>query len=167
MYLCQHIPLHVGIAIIADFKKYLTFPAKCISVGSIRRREKYSGDIDILLIVDVYYVVQLKSKSPTQIIKILSDGIRKKSFIVQKDKINYAVDIFLALPSEKPFALYHFTGPKSYNIRTRAYAKKRGLLLNQYGIFIRHSRQQILNINTEKQLTKFLEITYYPPSKRH
>ena len=76
--------------------------------------------------------------------------------------------------------LFHYIGPRSYNIRTRAYAKKKGWLLNQYGLWKNLLEKNLLeksknklkrvkgtaNIKTEKQLTNFLGLTYRLPNNR-
>ena len=109
-----------------------------------------------------------------------SGGPRRRSLVLRRPAAaaggrprHYHVDLFLALESERPYALYHLTGPRSYNIRIRAYVKRaHGWRLNQYGVFyddgadpprrVRGSAR----IRTEADLAKFLGVTYYPPAAR-
>ena len=112
---------------------------KIISVGSVRREEKTHSDIDLLLVNDnsvndnsVYdNSVNISCKN-----FILVEGKnRHQKYIFTIGKTNYLIDIFICVKSELPYMLFHYTGDKYYNIRTRAYAKKKGFLLNQYGLW--------------------------------
>lgn len=79
------------------------------------------------------------------------------------------VDLFVAIGEALPFALYHHTGSKNYNIRTRALAKRKGWLLNQYGLFDRKTGKRLpgtSDFRTEKDITDFLGVTYRGPTDR-
>jgi len=148
-----------------------------IVVGGVRRKEPVSKDVDLLVIVPdkktaiakTFTRVALAKKSGMEIICSYTAGERRHSLIVRRRGKHFAVDLFLATESEKPFALLHHTGPKDYNIRIRAHAKRNGLTLNQYGVFSSATRYRARGssaIKTEKDLAKFLGITYRPPEKR-
>ena len=82
---------------------------------------------------------------------------------------HYLSDLFLTTEENKPYALFHFTGSKSFNIRTRALAKRKGWLLNQYGLFDTTTEQRVRGssaIRTERDLAKFLGVTYRSPRGR-
>lgn len=83
-------------------------------------------------------------------------------------KLRVPVDIFLVGKSERPYALYHYTGPREYNIRTRSYAKRNGMKLNQYGLFDATTNEPVRGsrVRTEREVAELLGVTYYPPSKR-
>jgi DNA polymerase/3'-5' exonuclease PolX len=71
--------------------------------------------------------------------------------------------------AEKPFALFHYSGPATYNIRTRALAKRHGWLLNQYGLFSIATGRRVpgsANIRTERDLAEFLGVTFRHPRDR-
>ena len=78
------------------------------------------------------------------------------------------VDLFLVRESELPFALFHYTGSRAYNIRTRAHAKRLGWTLNQYGLFniagrrVRGTRQ----IRTEAEVAARLGLSYRAATDR-
>lgn len=101
------------------------------------------------------------------IVRELRAGERTKSFIVRWRGQEYRVDMFFATPEERPFALFHWTGPKSYNIRTRAHAKKRGWRLNRYGLFYQGTDRRVSgSIRTETDLARKLGVTPRPPAER-
>jgi DNA polymerase/3'-5' exonuclease PolX len=158
-------------------------------VGSVRRQSPYSKDIDMLAVVadttplsGVLASAVLKSPTPRDYLTIMNSyasGSRRRSLIVKrapgKVASYYAVDLFLATETEKPFALFHFTNGRQYNIRVRAYAKKKGLTLNQYGLYTCVARNGKKTkrrasgtsaIRTEKDLARYLGITYRAPPDR-
>ena len=98
-------------------------------------------------------------------------GARRRSLILRADDgahpRHYRCDLFLTTAAEKPYALYHFTGPKAYNIRIRAHAKRQDKLLNQYGLFDAATRRPLGPwARSERELAHTLGVTYYPPEKR-
>jgi DNA polymerase (family 10) len=50
-------------------------------------------------------------------------------------ELKFMIDVFLVPEESYPFALFHYTGSKTFNIRTRSYVKRNGMLLNQYGLY--------------------------------
>ncbi len=111
------------------------------------------------------------------IVETFAAGRRQKGLIVacrepgQRARRHYAVDLFLATRGELPFALFHYTGSARYNIRTRAHAKRQGWLLNQYGLFSAKTRRPLrargrAAIRTERDLARFLGVTYRRPGDR-
>jgi len=141
---------------------------KIIPVGSIRREEKINSDIDLLLIDNNLEkkIFKIKSKDNFKIIFVEGNN-RHQKYIFTIKKKTYLIDIFICKQSELPYMLFHYTGDKMYNIRTRAYAKKKGWLLNQYGLWDRKNGKTVIKkIKTEKQLVKFLGISYKSPINR-
>ena len=144
-------------------KKYQIIP-----VGSVRREEKIHSDIDLLLVID-----HLKDNLKNNLNLSCKNFIfvegknRHQKYIFTIGKTNYLIDLFICVKSELPYMLFHYTGDKYYNIRTRAYAKKKGFLLNQYGLWNISNKKKVLNINSEKDLISFLQISYREPKKRH
>ncbi len=101
-----------------------------------------------------------------------ASGRRRRSFVVRRRGKYYAVDLFLATQEEKPYALFHYTGGKDYNIRVRAHAKRNGYVLNQYGVFCASTSTNkkrapgSKGIRTERELIEFLGVTYRTPRNR-
>lgn len=154
-------------------------------VGSVRRRLTTVKDLDILVVQPARSKVPMKTalqslrlrpstSAKVKIMTIYARGARKCAMVVRyrsSGAIRYFhTDIFLAASLEKPFALFHWTGDTIYNVRTRALAKKQGMLLNQYGIFNAKTKQPVPGsekIHTEKDITNLLGISYRAPEARN
>jgi DNA polymerase (family 10) len=104
---------------------------KVAIVGSLRRKADMIGDIDFQM-----------AGSPTQVRRFFesrgweaeSHGYHRSIFICDHSwwpKIN----VFYSDRDEWGAALMHNTGPSKYNIRKRYLIKKKGWLLNQYGLY--------------------------------
>lgn len=154
-------------------------PSSAVHVmGSVRRKVPNPNDVDLLVILTPHQMNRLDAggsltlKAPGyDITKQVASGARRSALRLKiTGAPSMKVDLFTALVSEMPYALFHFTGDKIYNIRVRAHAKKNGMKLNQYGLFyagsnraVRGSRQ----IKTERELCKMLGITYKEPELRN
>uniref|UniRef100_A0A6C0I036 DNA polymerase beta thumb domain-containing protein n=1 Tax=viral metagenome TaxID=1070528 RepID=A0A6C0I036_9ZZZZ len=135
-----------------------------IPVGSIRRKEKQNTDIDLLLLTNNK---KFKLQCNLNII-FVEGGNRHQKYIFTLDNNSYLIDIFICKKTELPYMLFHYTGNKKYNIRTRAYAKNKGWLLNQYGLWNKKTGKSIAKkkIKTEKDLIKYIGISYKDPKDR-
>jgi len=111
-------------------------------------------------------MVNISNKSIT----LIEGKNRHQKYIFTTNKKKYLIDVFICTKKELPFMLFHYTGSKRYNIRTRAYAKKKGLLLNQYGLFARNTARghtsKTYNIKTERDLVRVLGVSYRKPTNR-
>ena len=161
-----------------------------VPVGSMRREAARLKDMDMLLVVPDDYSeeklkqvtagARLRPKGPSDRLELkdfYAGGAHRLSFILERvphqrddgKKKHYRTDIFLTTVTELPFAMFHYTGSRQYNIRTRAYAKRKGWLLNQYGIFNARTGHRLpgtSGIRTEKDLAEFLGVTYRLPTDR-
>ena len=128
--------------------------------GSLRRKKETVRDIDILA----------SSKNPKKVIdrftklpdikEVLAKGDTKSS-IVTKDGIQ--VDLRVVEESTYGASLMYFTGSKAHNIRLRQIAIKKGLKLNEYGLF---KKDKIIKGKTEKEIYKTLGLGYIEPELR-
>lgn len=130
--------------------------------GSYRRQKDYSRDIDIIIaykgpIKDI--MKEIKSINPI----IYSMGNDKTSFLVKFKNKYLKVDLMKTTKSEYPFFLLYLTGSKDHNIKLRSIAKKKGMLLNQRGLF--RSGEPIPAKN-ERDIFKHLNIPYTNPKDR-
>jgi DNA polymerase (family 10) len=147
---------------------------KIIPVGSIRRKEKTNKDIDLLLVVnnlkntDLSINIGLKKNKNLTLVEGHTKNARHQKYLYIYNNKKYIIDVFICLKKELPYMLFHYTGNKKYNIRTRFYAKSKGWLLNQYGLWDRKNKKQLWRhkIKTEKDLTKILGISYKKPENR-
>jgi DNA polymerase (family 10) len=86
--------------------------------------------------------------------------------VVRGPRGNYRADLFLATRAERPYALFHYTGPASYNVRVRAHAKRLGFRLNQYGLFERATGRRAPAVRSEAGLARRLGLAARPPGAR-
>lgn len=128
--------------------------------GSLRRMKDTVRDIDILV----------SSKKPKKIMDVFTtlpdvkDVLAKgptKSSIVTKDGIQ--VDVRVIEDVSYGAALMYFTGSKTHNIKLRHIAIKKGLKLNEYGIF---RKNKMVAGKTEEDMYKALGLPYIFPELR-
>lgn len=173
----RKIPLQESLDVIKKLKKNIKNIKKIkkinekniIPVGSIRREERVNTDIDLLLVVKELKYIDLSGNNLTLVEGGRSNGKypRHQKYIFKIGCKNYLIDIFICVKKELPFMLFHYTGSKLYNIRTRFYAKKKGWLLNQYGLWHKSGNNKLkIKIKTEKDLIQFLGISYKKPVDR-
>lgn len=134
---------------------------KQISVaGSLRRQKETVHDIDILVIsrrpekvMDAFVRLPLVND-------ILAKGETKVSVRTKDD-----VQVDCRVVEEKSFgaALLYFTGSKNFNIKLRQLAIKKGLKINEYGVF---RKNRFVVGKTEEEIFKILGLEYVEPELR-
>jgi len=135
--------------------------AKAISpAGSLRRMKETVRDIDILISSDKPDKVMDKLAALTDVKETIAKG-RTKSSVRTKDGIQ--VDVRVVNGRSYGAALMYFTGSKEHNIKLRQLAIKKGLKLNEYGLF--EGEKKIAG-RTEKEMYKALGLAYIEPELR-
>jgi len=95
---------------------------------------------------------------------VFINGDKKYSGIIEFDnKIIIQVDIIFASKQEWYTSIIYFTGSKNHNIKLRTIAKLNGYKLNEHGLFKNNIK---IEINSEKELYKILNINYLDPINR-
>ncbi|MGB4521086.1 MAG: DNA polymerase/3'-5' exonuclease PolX, partial [Candidatus Omnitrophota bacterium] len=135
---------------------------KIASAGSLRRQKETVRDIDILI----------TSKTPKKIMdtfvklpsvrEVLAAGETKASIRTKSD-----VQVDCRVVEEKSFgaALLYFTGSKDFNIKLRQIAIKKGMKLNEYGLFSAEGGPARGGKN-EEEIFKKLGLSYIEPELR-
>lgn len=156
--------------------------SRIILVGSGRRGKEFLKDIDVLVVVkdswfadDPEILSKFSVRCPpgrgrVDVVDSYASGNRRRSIVVSKGRKKYRMDLFLAVDSDKPFALMHHTGSWEYNVRIRSHARDRGWKLNQYGVFYRNSGRPVRGsefIHSEKDLAAFLGVSFRTPQSRN
>jgi len=131
---------------------------RIILAGSIRRKVPNPNDIDIVLIPKTGKLQEIQHKfdaltTPTMY------GDKKMSGKAQ----GYQIDILFATPEDYESQLMFATGPAGANIWHRTQAKRKGWLLNQYGLF---DKKGVRIASTEKSIYKALGLSYRSPEMR-
>lgn len=128
--------------------------------GSIRRRKEVVKDMDILAAGDDREAISLAFTTLPGIEEIYLTGETKTSC-----RLISGVDADLRVVgvAEYPSALMYFTGSKEHNVRLRGIAKRKGLKLNEYGLF---DGDRPLAVGCEEDLYRELGLAYIPPELR-
>ncbi len=176
-HLSERIPRNEMDAINQSFKNI--FPGIQLEiVGSYRRGEQTSGDIDVLIKsapgVSLLSIVNTLKKYDT----ISGDLALKESkylglFHMPKRNVR-RLDILIISPDSWASALMYFTGSQRFNILMRQRAKDLGYRLNEYGLFYVSSPGEKFNvgtaqripINTEDDIFNKLNVVYMTPEER-
>ncbi len=136
---------------------------KQVSVaGSLRRMKETIGDIDILVtstksdpVMDVFTtfprVKQVLAKGPTRSSVVLDAGIQ--------------ADVRVVEPESFGAALQYFTGSKDHNVKLRERAVRKGLKINEYGVFRVKDDRRIAG-RTEEEVYAAVGLPWMPPEIR-
>jgi DNA polymerase (family 10) len=133
---------------------------RVVVAGSFRRAAETVGDLDILVtakrsgeVMDRFTtydeVAEVSAKGPTRSTVVLRSGLQ--------------VDVRVVPEESFGAALYYFTGSKAHNIAARRIGQKKGLKINEYGVF---RGQKRIAGETEDQIFKLLGLHFIPPELR-
>lgn len=148
---------------IIEFMKICPDISQIQYAGSLRRCQESIGDIDILVTVkEKEKVVKIMKHylAYGEILSILSEGDTKSSIILKS-----GVQVDLRVIDENSFgaALHYFTGSKEHNIRIRDLAKKKGLKVNEYGVF---KDDEMIGGKSENEVFELVGLPYLVPEIR-
>jgi len=130
--------------------------------GSLRRMKETIGDLDILTSSDTPdEVIEYFVRYPN-VNNVLLKGNTKTSVSLNND-----IQVDLRVVEKKSFgaALQYFTGSKEHNVKMRSMASKKGLKLNEYGLFDKKTDKYLVG-RTEKEVYNKLDLTYIEPELR-
>lgn len=100
--------------------------------GSLRRRKETVGDVDILVAADDPPAVMHSFLSAGSVSTVLAQGATKSSVKLHS---GLQVDVRVVSLESWGAALQYFTGSQDHNVTIRGLAAKRGLKVNEYGVF--------------------------------
>ena len=130
--------------------------------GSLRRGKETIGDIDILVCSEAEAVPDITATvlAHEQTQQTLGAGETKISI---RTRAGLQVDFRIVAAQHWGAALQYFTGSKEHNVRLRELAVKRGLKLNEWGLF---KDQQSVAGENEPDIYTALELAWVPPEMR-
>ena len=163
----QRLPLAIALPAAEEVIRQLrqTCPAveSILPAGSIRRWKDTIGDIDVLV----------SSTRPEQVIRaftalplvrqVLGAGDTRASIVTVSD---VQIDLRVVAPESLGAAMQYFTGSKEHNVKLRAIAIRKGLKLNEYGVFPIDDDHTNLASRTEEEVYATVGLPWIPPELR-
>ncbi|CAN5122264.1 DNA polymerase/3'-5' exonuclease PolX [soil metagenome] len=135
--------------------------------GSLRRMRETIGDVDILVASDDDPVpIHEAFRGMDLVASVIAAGEKKSSVITVR---GIQADLRVVPTVAWGAALQYFTGSKAHNVRVRERAVRRGLLLNEYGIFTRTdegTQGDRVASETEQAVYEAVGMAYVPPAMR-
>ncbi|VAW79880.1 DNA polymerase X [hydrothermal vent metagenome] len=128
--------------------------------GSYRRCRETVGDLDILVIARQGRSVIEHFVSYDEVENILSSGSTRASVTLRS---GLQVDLRVVPAASYGAALYYFTGSRSHNIAVRRIAQRKGLKINEYGVF--RGKKRIAG-KTEEEVFESIGLPFIPPELR-
>jgi DNA polymerase (family 10) len=147
---------------IIDKLKEKPFISRLNIAGSLRRWKDTIKDIDLLASSQDPQKVMDFFVKLSQVKEIIMKGPTKSSVVTDA-----GIQVDLRVVNENSFgaALAYFTGSTAHNVRLREMAVKRGLKINEYGIFDVKTERK-LGGEHEGDIYKILEMPYIAPEMR-
>jgi DNA polymerase (family 10) len=128
--------------------------------GSYRRGRETVGDLDLLAVSDEPKRVIEAFAHDEEVADVLAAGDTRASV-----RLECGLQVDLRVVPAKSFgaALHYFTGSKAHNIRLRRLAQRRGLKVNEYGVF--RGERQVAG-RTEQSVFASVGLPWIPPELR-
>ncbi len=136
-------------------------------VGSYRRGEEKSGDVDILVYSPHVNITGLVNALQTFIVERLTETATMFEGLFRLSNKLYAhrIDIKLSSIQAWPFMMLYFTGSQQFNILMRSRAISLGLKLNEVGLTIVQTGEYI-PLHSEEEVFRYLGLKYLTPEQR-
>jgi DNA polymerase (family 10) len=131
-----------------------------IVAGSYRRRKETVADLDILVACQKDCEVMEQFVSYEDVRKVIARGETRSTVLLRSD---LQVDLRMVSGVSYGAALHYFTGSKAHNIAIRTIGVKRGLKINEYGVFKGNRR---IAGRTEEEVYKQVDLPFIEPELR-
>jgi DNA polymerase (family X) len=133
------------------------------AAGSLRRMKETVRDIDVLATTDKPAAVVEAFTHMPGVREVIAAGERKSVVLFDVEDRFVQIDLRIIEPGSWGAALQYDTGNKDHNIHLRTMAEKRGLKLNEYGIFRDETK---VAGETEESVYSTLGLPWIPPEMR-
>ncbi len=130
------------------------------AAGSFRRMRDTVGDLDIIVVATPDSAVMQYFIAYEEVAKTLAVGATRASVLL---KCGMQVDLRVVPPESYGAALHYFTGSKAHNIAIRQIAQKRGLKINEYGVYRGKTR---IAGESEESVFHAVGLSFIPPELR-
>jgi DNA polymerase (family 10) len=143
-----------------DYLKAAKGVKQAVIAGSYRRRKDTVGDLDILVTAKRGSDVMKRFAAYDEVDEVVSQGTTRSTVILRS---GLQVDLRVVPEASYGAALHYFTGSKDHNIAIRTLAVKKGLKVNEYGVFKGDKR---IAGKTEKEVYALFGLPYIAPELR-
>ena len=138
------------------------------AAGSFRRMRENVGDLDLLAVAEDRTGASAAFTRLPGVIEVIAAGETKATILLAYHDYEGArrtiqVDLRILDADSWGAGLQYFTGSKDHNIRLRTMAERRGLKLNEYGVFRDEAR---VAGKTEESVYAALDLAWIPPEMR-
>jgi DNA polymerase (family 10) len=130
--------------------------------GSLRRMAETIGDLDLLVASRDPVAVMDAFVGFADVERVLAHGEAKSSVLTRQ---GLQVDLRVVPLEAWGAAMIYFTGSKAHNIRIREMAVRKGLKLNEYGLY-RAKTGRLIVAETEEEVYAKLGLPLIPPTLR-
>jgi DNA polymerase (family 10) len=143
-----------------DYLKQAGGVQAAVAAGSYRRRRETVGDLDILVTGGKGAEVMERFTGYDEVREVVSKGETRSTVILRS---GLQVDLRVVPQESYGAALHYFTGAKAHNVAIRTLGVKKGLKINEYGIFRGEER-----IGGEREADVFAAVglPFIPPELR-
>lgn len=133
--------------------------------GSLRRGRETVGDMDIVCCGRMDGTLTTGFTRLPEVLRVLVAGETKASVVLRS---GLQCDLRVVPEASYGAALCYFTGSKEHNVQLRERALKRGLTLNEYGLFRLSDKRRKSPVasRTEEEIYRALGLDYIPPELR-
>ena len=131
--------------------------------GSIRRMRDTIADIDVVVGTRTPEPVMAAVVALPQVDRVLSRGSTLASVLLGVSGVQ--CDVRAVEPESYGAALQYFTGSKDHNVQLREMAVRRGLRINEYGVF-RVEDDRKVGGRIEEEVYHALDLSWIPPEIR-
>ncbi len=135
---------------------------KISPAGSLRRMKETVRDIDILVTSRKPQRIMDAFTGLSNVANVTAHGPTKSSILT---KSNVQVDLRVVPPESYGAALMYFTGSKEHNVKLREMAVRKGLKINEYGVFNLKNKKRIAG-TTETEIYALFKMDYIEPELR-
>jgi DNA polymerase (family 10) len=148
------------VSTLIDYLKKNDSLKKIDVVGSFRRRRETVGDLDILVACRRGSDIMEHFVSYEDVDKVVSRGKTKSSVVL---RTGLQVDLRKLPAVGYGAGLHYFTGSKAHNIAVRKLGRKKGLKINEYGVYKGDER---VAGRSEASVFRQVDLPYIEPELR-
>jgi DNA polymerase (family X) len=130
------------------------------AAGSYRRKLETVGDLDILVTCKEGSKIVDRFVEYEDVERVTSKGQTRSSVVLRS---GFQVDLRVVAQVSYGAALHYFTGSKAHSIAVRKLAQKKGLKINEYGVFKGEKR---IAGKSEQEVYQTVGVTFIEPELR-